>query len=269
MKILNRTTGDEVIFKLSKFPDGQVDVEIVSYTDHHHLYQIRKSITSFLDLQEILCATAALKARDIENIELYTPYILGLRSDRAFVLDGMRYIKDVIAPILNQQGYKAVKTIDPHSYVAENCINNLNSISMDYITALHRVDFKKTILLSPDAGAEAKCKKVYNSLKHLFSGFETAKKVRVEDNIITTIPDMPKDANIVIIDDIIDGGGTLLGIRQALRDAGHTGEVSIIITHAIFSKGIDIIMENFDRVITTNSFQEFEERENLIVLKVI
>lgn len=269
MKIINNSRDEEVDYILIMYPDGQKDIELTSPINKFSNYTIVQSITNFEDIHKILCAAAVLKNHGITHITLDAPYIMGLRSDRAFVHNGIRYIKDILAPILNTQNFSCVLTADPHSYVAENCINNLEVVyHRDMMINLLPVN--NSILLSPDAGAMKKCSDIYDQYRMWFSGFYSATKVRKDHNIFTSIPsDLPLDKDITIIDDICDGGGTFLGLKRALKDAGHKGKIFLIVTHGIFSKGLDVLTNEFDMIITTNSYnEELESDGNLKIVKV-
>lgn len=119
------STIHTIQYKVSKFPDGQQTVDI---TQPHFILstqvQIRSRMNDFKDLELILCATQALKNLGVSDIELYVPYFIGGRSDRLFVYGGVNYLKQVIAPIINSQGYSKVIVFDPHSDVLEALIIN-------------------------------------------------------------------------------------------------------------------------------------------------
>lgn len=126
MKSILDLTGTDlestIKYKVSKFPDGQQTVDISeSYitTWQKTGVQIRSRMNDFRDLELILCATQALKNIGVTDIELYVPYFIGGRSDRLFQHGGVNYLKQVIAPIINSQGYSKVYVMDPHSDVLE------------------------------------------------------------------------------------------------------------------------------------------------------
>ena len=66
-----------------------------------------------------------------------------------------------------------------------------------------------------------------------------------------------KGATCVIVDDICDGGGTFLGLATELK-AKNAGELILIVTHGIFSKGLESLTSVFDKIYSTNSFSDFE-----------
>lgn len=148
MKTLNLADlqKSDIKYKISKFPDGQQNIVIDKNSfcfsakniqswmpDGINLHlkpeiQIRSRLNNWLDLELIVCTVASLRELGIEEIHLYTPYIIGARSDRKFEEGGNNYLKDIICPIINSLNFKTVTCIDPHSDVLECCIKNFRCI---------------------------------------------------------------------------------------------------------------------------------------------
>ena len=73
------------------------------------------------------------------------------------------------------------------------------------------------------------------------------------------VPELPQGVeDYVIVDDLCDGGGTFIGIAKDLRERG-ARRVFLIVTHAIFSKGLEPFRGLLDRVYCTNSFANFSD----------
>lgn len=140
MKILNLVSPEksEIKYKISRFPDGQQNLtidlksfhDVSSYFENYinNKVQIKSRLNNFLNLELIVCTVASLHELGVEEIHLYTPYIMGARSDRKFEEGGNNYLKDVLCPIINSLNFKTVTCIDPHSYSLECCIKNFKSI---------------------------------------------------------------------------------------------------------------------------------------------
>lgn len=260
--------NSEIEFEISQFPDGQQTVTIKSFEFGSDNVLIKSRLNSFKDLELIICATQALREMGIKNISLYIPYCIGGRSDRKFREGGVNYIKSVIAPIINSQGFNSVTILDPHSDILEACINNFCKISnLDLVAfALKFIDNKdgaqdRICLVSPDAGAY---KKIYDVAKHFkIRNIITATKVRdlVTGNILRTeIPvlDQHNDLTYVIVDDICDGGRTFVELAKVIKDGRPTAKIYLIVTHGIFSAGFDGLAEYFEGIFTTNSIRDIQ-----------
>lgn len=303
MKVLNLTNLEisDIKFEISKFPDGQQQVKILSTIyDYSHsqiywvkkdLVQIKARLNNFKDLELIICATKSLRALGVKEIHLYTPYFLGSRSDRKFEEGSNNYLKDVICPIINSLDFKSVTVLDPHSDVLEACLNNFKKV--DNLGVLQFAQFNiyermskeelhsKYILISPDAGANKKIFKIAEQIGYTGdiitcskSRDEQGKLSRVEVPITGDQHNMLHQGpfkDFIIIDDICDGGATFINIakeiKQYFHESGKTkSKIYLIITHGIFSKGFEELSKYFDGIYCTNSYSNInlENNEDLI-----
>jgi ribose-phosphate pyrophosphokinase len=267
------SSKSDIKYKISKFPDGQQTVDIISTVANiwgFRNIQIISRLNSFTDLELIICANQALKNMDEQlKIELFVPYFLGARSDRKFVEGGVNYLKQVICPIINSQNFSNVVVMDPHSDVLEACLNNYTKINNHTLVewAINQIGVPKDniCLVSPDAGAYKKIADVAKSVN--ISNIITANKTRdiATGNITGThVPFNVYDANktFVIIDDICDGGRTFIELAKeimksrVLSSVVHSneyGKIYLIVTHGIFSAGFDKLNEYFDGIFSTDS----------------
>ena len=271
-------------YEISKFPDGQQSLKVITPINEMNEHVIIKSrFNSFQDLELIVCATQALRGIGVKEISLYIPYCLGGRSDRKFVEGGINYIKNVIAPIINSQNYRKVEIMDPHSDVLEACINNFEKINTnklidfvlrDYfieIKGVVKIDYSKLLLLSPDAGAY---KKIYGVAEYMgykgdiivASKYRNIETGKVESTIVPL--DIPNndylDKDIFIIDDICDGGRTFIEIAKEIKkNKRFIGKIYLIVTHGIFSQGFGELNNHFTKIYSTNSYSDLNNSQLL------
>ena len=272
LDLINLEKSD-IKYKISKFPDGQqtVDLEQVFNFTFAPIegVKVKSRLSNFRDLELIICATQALRNIHIQHIELYVPFFLGSRSDRQFQDGGVNYLKQVIAPIINSQNYNLVTTIDPHSDVLEAVINKYKKINNHILVkhALTNIDNKngaqsRVCFVSPDAGAY---KKIFDVAKEFkVNNIITANKVRdlVTGKIIKT--EIPKlnfddDMQYIIIDDIADGGRTFIELSKAIKEEKENAKVYLIVTHGIFSAGLEVLKPHFEKIYTTNSYSDIDD----------
>ncbi len=259
----------DIDYDISKFPDGQQGLVIKNGVyDPNECHEIISRLNSFSDLELILCATAALKAEGVKEIKLTAPYFLGARSDRKFGIGDYHYLKDVLCPIINAQKYSSVKVLDPHSDVLEACINNISIIpNTEFVKwALDDLKYSKHptefTLIAPDAGAYKKVDSLARLLKHPTDIITAHKHRDLETGHITKttvngLGEQKRDGKFIIIDDICDGGRTFIGIAEAIKEQVKNPEIYLIVTHGIFSAGYNKLMNYFDKIYTTNSYQDF------------
>ena len=76
------------------------------------------------------------------------------------------------------------------------------------------------------------------------------------------MPELPINKDVVIVDDICDGGATFINIAKEVKnqyknvDKHCQGKIYLIVTHGIFSKGFKELSKYFDGVYCTNSYQD-------------
>lgn len=298
MKTLNLVNPEksEIKHKISRFPDGQQNLMIENTPDEEgnklpgyyywagksRVYSlvsvtIKSRLNNWLDLELIVCAVASLRELGVEEIHLYTPYIVGGRSDRKFEDGGNNYLKDVICPVINSLNFKTVTCLDPHSDILEACIKGFRKESNLKLVAeaigtwckLDDEGFAKIndfILVSPDAGASKKIFKVAEQIGYK-GDIITCSKERDTDGKLTKtkVPSLyeeqipkPYDKDLIIIDDICDGGATFLDIAKKLKEDENSKfcKLYLVVTHGIFSKGFIELSKYFDGVYCTNSYSD-------------
>jgi ribose-phosphate pyrophosphokinase len=279
---LSEPCNYSIKFKVSKFPDGQQSItilegEVLKYDMFEKIesVSIKSRIDSFLDLELIVCANKALRELGVKETSLEISYLLGARSDRKFETGSVNYIKEVLAPIINSQGFSKVTILDPHSDVSEACIGNFKKLTQytgglitfvftDYFNN-GSSDYSKMRLISPDAGALKKVYDVAESIEYKNDVIIASKHRDVKTGKIThtEVPlkkeDLDKD--LFILDDICDGGRTFIEIAKAARVMGATGKIFLVVTHGIFSAGLKPLNDHFDCIYTTNSYVDISNPE--------
>ena len=238
------------------YPDGQVSISVGRQL-YGRTVKIKARMRSFNDLQVIACAVSACREAKCGDIELEIPYVLGGRSDRRFSQYGDHYLKDVICPFINSLKFSCVHILDPHSDVLPALLDRVHVLSADpfYFTVGQHIG--KCTVVCPDAGAvrratnyaavNAPCPVVYCSKKR-----DTA----TGKILSTTVsdPDIIGGNDLVIVDDICDGGATFLSLGRELR-ALKCRKLYLAVTHGIFSKGFLQLEEIFDHIFCTDSYK--------------
>lgn len=227
--------------------------------------RIRARICDAGGVMSLLLVTDSLKRMGVKNISLDLPYVPYARQDRV-CNEGEAHSLKVFATLINAQGYKRVTVFDPHSDVVEALFDNVNVVSNhEFIKDALHIGYQNEdfYLIAPDAGAY---KKIFYLGKYLASqGWDGIKIVTCnkERNTKTgAISNFSVGATdlggkrCVVVDDICDAGGTFLGLADALK-AANAGPLDLIVSHGIFSRGVEVLTEKFERVIFTDSFQTF------------
>jgi len=283
MKILNLTNSEqsEIKYKISKFPDGQQNITILSSVNRNipmdngislgsmykYCIQIKSRLNNFKDLELIVCAVACLRELGVKEIHLFVPYFVGARSDRKFEEGGNWYLKQVICPIINSLNLTSITVIDPHSSVLGNLLNNFKSIDNEQLVRFALDDIyepspsiRDFILVAPDSGASHKIYKLAEKIGYKRDIIICSKERDTEGKLTKTVVPIPykedgyfKESwkDYIIIDDICDGGRTFINISSEIKNYR---KKYLIITHGIFSNGFSELSKHFDGIYCTNSF---------------
>lgn len=277
MKTLNLVYSDksDIPYKISKFPDGQRQVTIEPKSvlrviegqiieGFYHPIKIQSRLNNFEDVELLICAVQSLKNLGVRHIELYCPFFLGSRSDRKFEEGSNNYLKQVICPIINSLNFKSVTVIDPHSDVLEACINNLIKIDNRRLVEDFIVDtnakLSDFVLVSPDGGSLKKIYKIAEQINYNGDILVCSKSRDENGKLTKTHVPMTTDhnnKNLVIIDDICDGGATFINIAKEIKRGVFNGKIYLIVTHGIFSKGFGELEQYFECIYTSNSYKDF------------
>lgn len=292
MKYLNLTTGfnplnskieNEVSYKMFTFKGGEPHIKIDSHTVWYSRFPsqmgdeitITQRIESFNDFGILLVATDALK-RLIPNVKLhlFLPYFPGARQDRVMVVGEPLTVK-IYSDLINNIGFDSVTILDPHSDVTPALLNNVKVIEnhkfvLNVLKDLYpQTNAKMPILISPDAGAN---KKVLNLAKYLsilntLDIVKCDKTRNVKTGEITNFEVYASDLknrDCIIVDDICDGGGTFLGLIDELKNFHGAGNVYLVVSHGIFSRGLDELTSKFSGIYTTDSVDVFKYHNGIV-----
>lgn len=262
------------VMNISKFPGGEVHVSV---PNHAYPSVIDITITASIDSSDavmaLLLSTDALKNRfpQAYSLNLVLPYMPYARQDRVCNKGEALSVK-VMANLINSVGFDSIIVCDPHSEVTCALLNNVREIPVESIIPFSQTFgemFKESLVIAaPDAGATKKVFKVAKTLNTPFvqcgktrdvatgelSGFEVYGEVRNKD--------------VLIVDDICDGGGTFIGLAAKLYEQG-ANNVFLYVTHGIFSKGVDVLLKNgINRIITTDSYPSGITHDRLEIIGI-
>jgi ribose-phosphate pyrophosphokinase len=263
------------------FPAGEIGLKL----DYRN-YRIKNS-NEIQILARIINSNELIKLAMIKNailnfvydpknikIKLIMPYVPYGRQDRVCV-KGEAFSLKVLTDYINFLNFDKVTIYDPHSDVTSALLNNVKIIDQLEIIKNFRSFsnqvFNGGVFVSPDAGSNKKTSKIAGFFEH--SDFIRADKLRnlatgeIKETIVYTNDLEGRD--VFICDDICDGGRTFIELAKTLKTK-NCGKVYLFVTHGIFSKGVDVLLDNgIDRIFTTNSFDsKLKTDENLEVLNI-
>lgn len=252
------------------FPDGAVWLRVMSELPRF-AQVMRVRVAAMRDMNDFMLLAqltdAVRHATDIQVSHLELAWLPWARQDRHMV-NGDSFALKVFANQLNVLNFDKVFLLDPHSDAAAAAINNSvviaqESCLMKSEKLRQAISSGKLMLVAPDAGA---LKKIHNVAKA--SGARDYAILTKERDVATgnltgfaLVSGDVAGKDVLIVDDLCDAGGTFIGSAQVLRDAG-ARSVSLYVTHGVFSRGVENLLNNgIDAIYTTTSFASSELRE--------
>jgi ribose-phosphate pyrophosphokinase len=251
--------GKEIQFESFIFSGGEPHIKIDPSFDVSDKVTITHRLNSFNDLGLLCMAVDALRRMEAKIEKLVIPYFPAARQDRVMIKGEPLSVK-VYAEIINNLKFERVIVFDAHSEVTSALLNNCEVITNHKFIKLVIDKIKNDLtLVSPDGGA---LKKIYK-LSEFLGGAEVVECSKSRDVKTGKLSGFKVNStdlqgmNCLVVDDICDGGGTFIGLADALKEK-NAGKLYLAVSHGIFSKGFDQLNTCFDKIYSTNSFQTIE-----------
>lgn len=252
--------------ELNHFPDGTLLMkELAPDTEKVILTWLFESNEELVGLYFF---TKHLQVKGIKDIELELPYIPNARQDRVKAPEDVFTLK-YFAEMINSLGYSKVTVLDPHSYVSEALIDNIEIQSpKKYVErVLREISQEKDVLLFyPDEGAM----KRYSAMFDCPYVFGIKKRDWTTGQIqgleVSGQTELIKESTILIVDDICSRGGTFYHSAKALKELG-AKQVYVYISHCenTILEGELLQGDLVEKVYTTNSiFTKSHERVKVL-----
>ncbi len=252
--------GPRIAFDAFTFHGGEPHIKIHEAIDAEDEVMITARLKSFNDVGFLCISVDALRRMGVKKIQAYIPYFPAARQDRVMIPGEPLSVK-VYADIINVLSLDQVYVFDAHSEVTPAVLNNCTVIANHQFIkdVLSDID-EDCLLISPDGGA---LKKIYKVATYLGGKevIECSKSRNVATGALSgfkVYADDLQGKSCLIVDDICDGGGTFLGLAEALK-AKNAGKIYLAISHGIFSKGTALFKPHFEKIYTTNSFKDINE----------
>jgi ribose-phosphate pyrophosphokinase len=241
-------------YTTSNFPAGEVFVKIDTPLSSQDDVTVIANPTSSNDVMLLLMVNDAIKRMGASRVSLFMPYVPYGRQDRV-VRPGESFSLEVFAGLINSCGFDEVVIADPHSEVTIKLFNNVKTLNLSlfYEVAAARLikELGVTGVIAPDAGATTRARLAASAMGIPLVAY--GEKKRYDDGSITiTLSESNIPKSIAIIDDICDGGKTFIELAKVLREDYNVEQIGLVVTHGIFSKGISVILDEIDYIISYN-----------------
>ena len=221
---------------IKTFADGEISVEFLDNIRGEDVFIIQSTATPVNDsLMELLIMIDAARRSSASRITAVIPYFGYARQDRKSASRTPITAK-LVANLLTTAGADRVLTMDLHA----GQIQGFFDIPVDDLTSrlVFAKDIKRnviiedgTVFVSPDAGGVVRARKFADMFHADIAIVDKMRPSAGKSEVMNLIGDV-KGKHAILVDDIIDSGGTLCNAAKAIMDAGALS-VRAYITHGV------------------------------------
>jgi ribose-phosphate pyrophosphokinase len=224
---------------VKRFNDMEVFVEIQENVRGQDMFVVQSTSFPANDhLMELLIIIDALKRASAKRITAVIPYFGYARQDRK---SGSRtpISAKLVANLITRAGADRVLTMDLHA----DQIQGFFDIPTDNLFAgpvmvrdiKQHMDVANTVVVSPDVGGVVRARALAKRLATPLAIVDKRREKAGESEVMNIIGEVA-GKSCILIDDIVDSGGTLCNAAEALMAQG-AKDVSAYITHGVLSGG--------------------------------
>tara|TARA_R110002126_G_scaffold33382_23_gene104533 strand:- start:10140 stop:11075 length:936 start_codon:yes stop_codon:yes gene_type:complete len=244
--------------EVGRFSDGEVSVQINENVRGSDVFIIQSTCAPTNDnLMELIVMVDALRRASAGRITAVIPYFGYARQDRRVRSARVPITAKVVADFLSSVGVDRVLTVDLH---AEQ-IQGFFDVPVDNVFAspvllddMRKKTLVSPVVVSPDIGGVVRARAVAKLLNDADLAIIDKRRPKANVSQVMHIIGDVKDRDCIIVDDMIDTGGTLCKAAEALKEQG-AKRVFAYATHAVFSGNAPDIISNsvIDELIVTDT----------------
>ena len=222
---------------IRNFSDGEIYVEINENIRGNSIFLIQSISSPANDnLMELLLCIDALKRSSAKNITAVIPYFGYARQDRK-VAPRTSISAKLVSNLITKAGADRVVTVDLHAGQIQGFFDiPVDNLFATPIFARHvkkKIKSKNLLCVAPDVGGTERARALGKILNVGLAIVDKRRPKPGQSQVMNIVGEV-KGKTCIIVDDIIDSGGTIVNAAQALKDRG-AKEVYVYITHGVLS----------------------------------
>ncbi|WP_439922828.1 ribose-phosphate pyrophosphokinase [Nitrobacter sp. JJSN] len=222
-----------------RFADNEIFVEVLENVRGSDVYVIQSTSFPTNDhLMELLIITDALRRASARRITAVIPYFGYARQDRK-VGSRSPISAKLVANLITRAGTDRVLTVDLHAGQIQGFFDiptdNLYASPVMVRDIKERFDLGSLMVVSPDVGGVVRARGLAKRINAPLAIIDKRRERAGESEVMNVIGDVA-GYTCILIDDIVDSGGTLVNAADALIANG-AKDVYAYITHGVLSGG--------------------------------
>ena len=250
MKILSGNSNKRLSEKISKylknrlvnssirkFADGEIYIEINENIRGNSIFLIQSISSPANDnLMELLLCIDALKRSSAKNITAVIPYFGYARQDRK-VAPRTSISAKLVSNLITKAGADRIVTVDLHAGQIQGFfdipVDNLFATPIFTRHIKRKIKNKNLICVAPDVGGVERARALGRKLNVELAIIDKRRSAPGKSSVMNVIGNV-KGKICIIVDDLIDSGGTIVNATEALKKRG-AKEVHVYVTHGVLS----------------------------------
>ena len=258
---------------VTEFSDGEISVHINENVRGSDVFILQPTCMPVnRNIMEILLMVDALKRASAGRITAVIPYYGYARQDRK-VQPRVPISAKLVADLITAAGTSRILTMDLHAAQIQGFFNipvdNLYAapVLLEYVQK--KYDSKSLIIVSPDAGGVERARSFARKLECSIAIIDKRREVANVSQIMNVIGDV-QGKDTIILDDMVDTGGTTIQAAAALKEKG-ANRVIAACTHAVLSGNAVEKVNNsvLEELIVTNTINLDSKKERCGKLTVL
>ena len=245
-----------------RFADMEVFVEIQENVRGEDVFVVQSTSYPANDnIMELLVCLDALRRGSARRVTAVLPYYGYARQDRK---SGPRtpISAKLLANLITSAGADRVLTIDLHAAQIQGFFDipadNLYSAPVFKTDIISRYNSEDLVVVSPDVGGVIRARAIASRIEADLAIIDKRRPRAGISEVMNIIGDV-SGRHCIMVDDIVDSGGTLCNAAQALIDEGAI-TVDAYVTHGVLSGGAvsRVASSPLSSLVTTDSIQSTE-----------
>ena len=222
---------------IRRFADNEIHVEINENIRGNSIFVIQSTSNPANDnLMELLICIDALRRSSAKNITAVMPYFGYARQDRK-VAPRTSISAKLVSNLITNAGANRILTVDLHAGQIQGFfdipVDNLFATPLFARHIKKNINSKNIICVSPDVGGVERARDLGRRLNVGLAIVDKRRPSPGKSEVINIVGNV-KNKSCIIVDDIIDTGGTIVNAAEALKTRG-AKEVHVFVTHGVLS----------------------------------
>ena len=258
---------------IKSFADGEAYVEINENIRGNSVFVIQSTSTPANDnLMELLLCVDALRRSSAKNITAVIPYFGYARQDRK-VVPRTSISAKLVSNLITNAGASRIVTVDLHSGQIQGFfdipVDNLFTTPLFTRYIKKNLKNKNLICVSPDVGGVQRTRGLATKINVDLAIIDKRRLQPGKSQVMRIIGNV-QNKECIIVDDIIDSGGTIVNAVDALIREG-AKSVYVFVTHAVLSgEAINKIKKSkINKLIITDSIDNTKKIKNVSKIQVL